>query len=181
MRHRLRDQRGQAMTETILLIWILLVFIAAIYQLFLVNHTVYSSLAVVHTRLFEQAFDRNCAEPSDDCKYTTDDRGRGARVVWSPQAVPEVVVPVVGMFDRAMPDGLRLESVRYGRGGFDHACPGRPCKRTKVGSGTYKNPLAALVELPAIVAGDGFLEAYLDDLDMYLLQSVLGGLLGDLF
>lgn len=180
MRYRLRDQRGQAMTETILLTWILLVFIAAIYQLFLVNHTVYSSLAVVHTRLFEQAFTRNCAAPSADCKYTTDDRGRGARVVWTPQAVPEVVVPVVGMFASTIPDGLRLESTRYIRGS-DHLCPGRPCKRTKVGSGTYKNPLAGLVELPGIVAGDGFLQGYLDDLDMYLLQSVLGGALGDLF
>lgn len=170
------------MTETVLLTWVLLVFIAAIYQLFLVNQTVYSSLSVVHTALFEQAFARNCADASDNCKYTTDDQGRGARVVWTPQQVPEVAVPVVGMFEAAMPPDLRLESLRYGRGGFDHACPGRPCKRTKLGSGTYKNPIAALIELPGIVFGDDYLSSYVANLDTYLLEGfVLDGLIDNFF
>jgi hypothetical protein len=178
---RLKSERGQAMTETLLLTWILLVFIAAIYQLFLVNQAVYGSLTAVHTRLFEKAFARNCADAEERCKYTTDDAGAGARVIWTPAEIPEINVAVVGMFREALPVDLRLESLRYGAGGFDHACPGRPCKRTKLGSGTYKNPMSGLLELPSIVFGEGYLSGYLDGLDAYLLQSVLGGLLDRLF
>lgn len=178
---RVRNARGQAMTETILLTWILLAFIAAIYQLFLVNQSVYASLTAVHTRLFEQAFERNCPDDNPRCTYTTDNAGAGARVIWSSDQIPETRIAVVGMFKNALPAELRLESLRYGRGGFDHACPGLPCKRTKLGSGTYKGPISGLFELPGIVAGDGYLSSYLDDVDMYLLQEVLGGLIDHLF
>jgi hypothetical protein len=178
---RFNDERGQAMTETLLLTWILLIFIAAIYQLFLVNQSVFASLTAVHTRLFEQAFARNCSDDDPRCEYTTDNQGAGARVIWTPTTIPEINIPIVGLFKDSLPQGLRLESRRYGIGGFDHACPDRPCKRTKLGSGTYKGPLQGLWELPGIVAGDGFLSGYLDDLDGFLLQSVLNGVIDHLF
>jgi len=138
-----RDARGQAVTETVLHTWILLVFIAAIYQLFLVNQTVYSSVAAVHQKIFARAFERNCYEAEDRCRYTTDRAGSelGARVIWSTQEVPEVVVPVVGMFREAMPPDLRLWSNARS---FDDDCPGLPCKRTKLGSGTYEPPFTTL-------------------------------------
>jgi hypothetical protein len=180
MTRRRRTERGQAMTETLLLTWILLIFIAAIYQLFLVNHAVFASLAHVHTRIFEKAFARNCPD-KPECEYGTDLGGSAARVVWTPEEIPEINIPIVGMFRKALPDGVRLESQRYGVGGYDHACPDRPCKRTKLGSGTYKGPIQALIELPGIVLDDDFLSSYLDGLDTYLLQSILGGLLDSVF
>jgi hypothetical protein len=41
MRTRGRSQRGQATTETILLTWIMVVFFAAAYQMFVVNDSIY--------------------------------------------------------------------------------------------------------------------------------------------
>ncbi|HYB44184.1 MAG TPA: hypothetical protein VEL75_20580 [Candidatus Methylomirabilis sp.] len=57
-----RFQRGQATTETILVTWIMVAFFATMYQLFLVNHTIYRSLAAVHQQVFEQGFPHNCLD-----------------------------------------------------------------------------------------------------------------------
>lgn len=138
--HRRRRERGQAMTETMLLTWILLIVIAAMYQLFLVNQSIYASIAAVHQKVFKIGFARNCSEARSECKYTTDQAGGGqlgARVIWSTIDVPEVRIPIVGLFGNSLPADLRLSSnVR----GASRGCPGRPCKRTKMGSGTYEPP-----------------------------------------
>jgi len=117
------DERGQAMVETLLLSWLLIFFIAAAYQIFMVNETIFRSLAAVHQVLFTQAFENNCADKgTQECRYTSGDRNR---VTWSPADVPEVRIPVVGLFqDYGLPSPLELKSLA----GF---------KQTKVGAGTY--------------------------------------------
>jgi hypothetical protein len=62
---RRRSERGQAATETILISWIMVMFFAVMYQLFLVNHTIYRSVAAVHQQLFEQGFRHNCLTDPD--------------------------------------------------------------------------------------------------------------------
>ena len=124
MRRLIRsDERGQAMVETLLLSWLLIVFIAAAYQIFMANETIFRSLAAVHQMLFTQAFENNCADKGTaECRYTSGDRNR---VTWSPNHVPEVRIPVVGLFqDYGLPSPLELRSLA----GF---------KETKVGAGTY--------------------------------------------
>ena len=63
-------ERGQATTETIMLTWLLLIFFAASYQVFLVNESVYRSMAAVHEKMFELAFPANCySDSSSNCRY----------------------------------------------------------------------------------------------------------------
>ena len=143
-----------------MLSWVLVVFIAAIYQVFLVNQAVFNSIAAVHQHVFSLAFERNCAEAELRCTYTRDAGGPegGAGVIWTPHDVPEVQIPVVGMFREGLPRGFRISS---NAAAYDAACPDLPCKRTKVGSGTYKHPLRALWDLVTVGASGAFWETYL--------------------
>lgn len=151
----LKHQQGQAAIETILLSFVLIAFVAAAYQMFQVNQAVYHSLTAVHQLLFARAFERNCSDHRSECEYSSDPAsanlgGVAPRVVWSPEEVPEIVIPVVGMFGRyGLGDGgqPRLWSDKRQT---DNLCPGLPCKRTKLGAGTYKNPIAGLLMLTQI-------------------------------
>jgi hypothetical protein len=150
-------ERGQAAVEMILLTFVLITFVAAAYQMFFVNRTVFRSLTAVHQQLFERAFDRNCFEsrPDRSCEYSQDAPAEGfagvaAGVVWSPEEIPEVMIPVVGLF-RAYglgdEGGLRVSSNRPELAGGDPICPGLPCKRTRIGAGTYKSWLGGILLL----------------------------------
>ncbi len=153
---RMTDDRGQAVIETILLTWLLIAFFAAVYQMFLVNQTLYRSITAVEQRIFSIAFDRN----QSDTEYDTD---QGARAIWRPVEIPEVVIPTVGMFSSAYatagvdPSSLRLSSNARA---FDDDCPDLPCKRTKMGSGNYKEPWGAVFENISIMADPEFYAAY---------------------
>ena len=148
--------RGQALIETMLLTWLMIAFFAAVYQMFQVNQTIYRSMTAVQQKIFGLAFERN----QKDTEYDTD---TGARAIWRPSEIPEVVIPTVGMFSDAYalagvdPSSLRLSSNARTD---DDDCPGLPCKRTKMGSGNYREPWAGLTDLPGIVADPEFWNAY---------------------
>ena len=136
-RARAIDASGQAAIETILLSFVLITFVAAGYQMFYVNQTIYKSLTAVHQMVFERAFERNrCGK----CDYQGD-----LTVVWSPVQVPEITIPVVGMFGKyGLGEGeLRLWSKRAS----PERCPGLPCKSTRIGAGTHMNPIDGLLFL----------------------------------
>lgn len=157
-----RNERGQAFIETMLLTWLMIAFFAAVYQMFQVNQTIYRSITAVHQQIMQRAFARN----QKDTEYTTDktDGGElGARIIWRPSDVPEVTIPPVGLFHQAFvdagidPDNMRLSSNARTD---DDDCPGLPCKRTKMGSGNYKEPWGALLDIPVIVTDPEFWNAY---------------------
>jgi hypothetical protein len=130
MRTRGRSQRGQATTETILLTWIMVVFFAAAYQMFVVNDSIYKSVSAAHRELFAAAFRYNCADQGNsNCHYSRD------RVVfvWDPMNLPETRVPTVPIFRRVtgLPDEVLIQNG-----------PNQP-KRSFVGTGTA-GPGAAL-------------------------------------
>lgn len=162
-------ERGQAAIETLLLTFVLITFVAAAYQIFLVNQTIYRSLTAVHQKLFERGFVRNCSESRDDksCEYSQDPGlegmgGVAARVVWSPSEIPDVAIPVVGMFGRyGLADTeLRLWSNRPDFAGGDEVCPGLPCKRTRMGAGTYKSVLGGIWLLRKVRPDVGWMIGY---------------------
>ena len=55
-RGRLRGERGTAVTETLMLTWILILFVAAALQLFRVNQAIYLSVTSAHTQMFNGAW-----------------------------------------------------------------------------------------------------------------------------
>lgn len=125
----LRDQRGTAVTETLLLTWILILFVAAALQLFRVNQAIYSSVTSAHMQMFNGAWAANCFNKSSRCIYNSD---RHAQVRWHPNNMPEVYVKTVGMFQRQLPNQLRLAAWTGA------ATPRRDgYKRTRMGAGTY--------------------------------------------
>jgi hypothetical protein len=148
--------RGQALIETMLLTWLMIAFFAAVYQMFQVNQTIYRSMTAVQQKIFGLAFQRN----QKDTDYDTD---TGARAIWRPAEIPEVVIPTVGMFSKAFQDaGVDPSSLRLSSNARtnDDDCPGLPCKRTKMGSGNYREPWAGLTDIPGIVTDPEFWNAY---------------------
>ncbi len=101
----LRGERGTAVTETLLLTWILILFVAAALQLFRVNQALYLSITSAHTQMFNGAWAANCFNKSSRCIYNSDGH---AQVRWHPANMPEVLVPTVGMFRRQLSGQLRL-------------------------------------------------------------------------
>jgi hypothetical protein len=127
--HPLRNQRGTAVTETLMLTWIIIVFVASALQLFRVNQAIYSSITTAHMLMFEGAWDANCYNKKDKCIYNTDGH---AQVKWKPDKMPEIKVATVGMFAERLVQPLQLS-----------AWPGAATKRadgykrTRMGAGTY--------------------------------------------
>lgn len=125
----LRDQRGTAVTETLMLTWIIIVFVAASLQLFRVNQALYSSITSAHTQMFNGAWVANCFNKTARCIYNSDGH---AQVRWHPRNMPEVYVQTVGMFRRQLADQLMIRAwpgaATPRRDGF---------KRTRMGAGTY--------------------------------------------
>ena len=125
----LRDERGTAVTETLMLTWIIIVFVAASLQLFRVNQAIYSSITTAHWMMFEGAWAANCYDKKNKCIYNSDGH---AQVKWSPEKMPEVLVARVGMFASRLPANLRLRA-------WSGAATPRPgaIKRTRMGAGAY--------------------------------------------
>ena len=111
-RTTLRDQRGTAVTETMMLTWIVILFVAATLQLFRTNQAIYSSIVGAHLLMFEGAWKANCYQKQDKCIYNSDGH---AQVIWRPQDMPEVLVPKVGMFQAYLPGELAAARVAWRR------------------------------------------------------------------
>lgn len=146
---RRRGERGQAVTETILLTWVMLVFFAAAYQIFMVNETIFRSMSAVHAEMFRQAFQHNCFQKGAKCRFNVD---KHAQPIWRMQDFPEIRIPSVALFGQfGLPGTLYIESNQFppepAKG-----CP-RPCKRTRTGAGTYF-PILACVGLGSCLPGN---------------------------
>jgi hypothetical protein len=112
-----------------MLSFILIIFVAAAFQLFRVNQAIYLSVTAAHTQMFNGAWTANCFNKSSRCIYNSD---RHAQVRWHPTTMPEVLVPTVGVFQRRLPGQLRLTAWPGA------ATPRRDgYKRTRMGAGTY--------------------------------------------
>ena len=135
MATRLRSERGQATTETILLTWIILIFWAAAYQVFLVNQSVFRSMTAVHQQLFERAFPANCYDKDDEkCRYSTDGT---ANVIWRLQDFPELAIRTVTIFQKwGLDSGSAIIQSNVWPAEPEKGCP-LPCKHTKMSVGTY--------------------------------------------
>ncbi len=135
----LRDERGTAVTETLMLTWIVIVFVAASFQLFRVNQAIYSSIAIAHTKMFDGAWVANCFAKRNGCIYNSDGH---AQVKWDTRNMPEVIVQAVGMFRSRLAGQLRLQA------NPNAASPRRDgFKRTRMGAGTYY-PICSCAMLP---------------------------------
>ncbi len=113
------SERGQAVTETMLVTWLLLVFMAAMWQLFIANDTVFRSIAAARVIAFTRAYERN--------KVTVDYGREQVTVIWSRPDMPEAEIPVINMFKGAV--GARSIPIVSNVNADRH-------KRTRVGSGT---------------------------------------------
>jgi hypothetical protein len=142
MRARRRSDRGQAVTETVLLTWIMLVFFCAALQIFIAHESMFRSLTATHAQMFQYAFQHNGWKNDDKYKYDTD---LNAKVIWRYQDFPEIRIQVLGMFSRwatqARFKGNRggrtidIQSNVQGRGPEpDKGCD-VPCKKIKMGAG----------------------------------------------
>ena len=141
-------QRGQAVIETMLWTWTLVLLIAAAYQVHRINQSIFSAMTAAHYLVFQKAYQRNCYQDSAPCKYTSDRNNtdsQAARVIWNPNVMPEVNIPVLNMFRRyALESDLRISSNQWTS---ERSCPGKPCKAIKVGSGTYLGPWEGLLDV----------------------------------
>jgi hypothetical protein len=123
-----RSERGQAITETMLVTWLLIVFIAMAWQMFIVNDTIFRSITGAHQEVFDRAQLRNCfTRGSQGCTYGTNVNGTAARVIWDRPQIPEAFIPIVGMFQPVLGQNVQLKSI--------YRPDGR--KRTIMGSGSY--------------------------------------------
>jgi len=133
-------ETGQALVELLLTLPILVVLFAMAYQLFRAHQSVLETLVEVHEMLFARAFERNCAEASSACQYSSDPSGEGLggaapRVTWDPSVIVAARIPVLVLFADAT-HGRELV-IASNRRSSDVACGGLRCKRTRVGAGTY--------------------------------------------
>lgn len=152
-------QRGQAAVELMLMLFVLITFVAASFQIFLVNRTVFRSLSAVHQTVFEQAFDRNCFDARDDdgCDYSDDPPedgygGPSTLVVWHPDRFPEVKIPVLGLFrGGGLNDNLRLSSLEDDQVHRKDGCAGLPCKHTRLGAGTHASVFRGMRLLASVI------------------------------
>ena len=128
-RKRLRGERGTAVTETLMLTWIIILFVAAALQLFRVNQGLYSSIVSAHMQMFNGAWRANCFNKSARCIFNSD---LHAQVRWDGDKMPEIYVATVGMFRRQLTEQLQI------RAWPGAATPRRDgYKRTRMGAGTY--------------------------------------------
>lgn len=129
-----RSAAGQAVTETMLLTWLLLVFFAATYQVFLVNQSLTRSMMAVHQELFSKAFSGNCySDGNDVCRYNS---GKTANITWNKTKFPEIRIRIVSLFAKwGLPANLVVRS--NNRPPEPSKGCDVPCKHTKLSTGTY--------------------------------------------
>lgn len=133
-------ERGQATTETILLSWLLVMLLAAAYQVFLVNDQISRAITVVHAELFRQGFAAN----HHKTEYNMDEN---ANVIWRRADIPEVVLPTLTIFQRSgtpenrrLPEDFRIRTTPAREAYYASEGMADPdAKRTRMGAGTYMN------------------------------------------
>jgi hypothetical protein len=145
MRARLRSDRGQSVTETMLLTWLMLLFFAAALQIFIMNESLFRMLTTTHAQMFQYGFQHNGWKQTDNdrYKYNTDEN---AKVIWRFQDFPEMRVQVLNLWSNLRwttgftlaNAGLRtidIQSNVQGRGVEpSKGCP-KPCKKIKMAAG----------------------------------------------
>jgi hypothetical protein len=142
MRARLTSARGQAVTETMLLTWLMIVFFAAALQIFIMNESLFRMLTTTHAALFQQAFQHNGWKAGDRYTYNTD---LNAHVIWRMEDFPELRVQVLQLFTdwrwragftRANA-GLRSIDIQSNVRGVEptKGCGNKPCKKIKMAAG----------------------------------------------
>src|SRR5262245_30712995 len=89
-----REQAGQAMSEVLMLSCVVLLLIGAGFQLYLVNRTIFKTLSTGHYLLMKSAFERNCSQDNERCKW------RRGNAILDPKSVPEVRLPRLTIFNR---------------------------------------------------------------------------------
>lgn len=150
MTRRVRHARGaagQAVTETLLLTWLILVFIAAALQIFIMNESMTRAVTAAHADIFKNAFKHNgwrytgptwdvCVTPEDkyDYNYNVDDH---AKAILNFDTYPEIRVPMLGMFrGYGAPGVMDIHSNYPGRPlEPSKGCAEYPCKKLRTGAG----------------------------------------------
>jgi hypothetical protein len=142
-----RGNAGQAVTETLLLTWLIIVFIAAALQIFIMNESMTRTVTAAHADIFKNAFKHNgwhytgpnsdlCVTPEDvyDYNYNVDDH---AKAILSYQNYPEIRVPMLGMFrGYGAPGVMDIHSNYPGRPlEPSKGCVDYPCKKLRTGAG----------------------------------------------
>ncbi len=129
-----RGRRGQATIETMLIAFIGVVFVAGAFQIYLVNRAVNRTLAQVHSRLLQSAYDYN----NDGEEYDRET----VKIIWGEMhAFDQLRPPKLGLFrddiDEGIPDFRIYSHWVEQHGDPDQSCDGAspPCKRTKAGGG----------------------------------------------
>jgi hypothetical protein len=128
-----------------MLSWVVLLLIGAGFQLYLVNRTIFKTLSTGHYLLMKSAFERNCSQNNEHCKWH-----RGNAIL-DPQTVPEVRLPRLTIFNRPSQMPRRLYTTAdYRPQDVDLAAcnedPQRWCIRMNIGAGTYQGYFEALAE-----------------------------------
>jgi hypothetical protein len=122
IRHRCRSSSGQAIIETILTTWTLLMVLCIIMQVFLIDQHAYRLATKAHAQLFKSAFAGNTATTPYKEDLTEKLEGGGVEYV-----------PVIGFFRMY---GLTREDLRIRSPYRD---PIDPAKRIILGRGTAAN------------------------------------------
>jgi hypothetical protein len=127
-----RREAGQATIETMLLAFVGVVFMAAAFQLYLVNRSVNRTLSQVHSRMLQSMYDYN----HDGEKYDRET----VKVIWGENHNFTQLRPqTLGMFKSQLDDDDFLIHSHWVEqhgdpdASCDYASP--PCKRTKAGGG----------------------------------------------
>jgi hypothetical protein len=171
---RRASARGQAMIETMLLTWIMLIFVAAAYQLFLVNRQITSSLTQVHAKMMRGAFIHNCYDDNIEC--TNDDGRLRSAVIWNTTNVPQVRVPRLNMFKSRLPEDMQIFSNSPRNGTPDPYCdPQDPaCKRTRAAAGTYQDIWSIFPDIADTLSDAGSYRYLLESIDDALIYELRG-------
>ena len=142
-RDRRAGERGQATTETILLSWLIVMLLAAAYQVFLVNDQIARVLTIVHQQMFKQGFEKN----TTDTHYEIDQ----VNVIWKQADIPEVMLPTLHVFQRSsvanrrLPNDFRIRTTPEREQYYSDAGMQDPdAKRTRMGAGTQMGRFEAL-------------------------------------
>ena len=127
-----RAEAGQATIETMLLAFVGVVFMAAAFQLYLVNRTVNRTLGQVHSRMLQSMYDYN----NDGVTYDRET----VKVIWGENHnFDRLRPPTLGLFKEELDsDDFRIYShwvEQHGDPDDDCEPSSPPCKRTKAGGG----------------------------------------------
>jgi hypothetical protein len=139
--------KGTAVTETMLLSWILIIFFAAAIQIFVMNESLIRSVTAAHAEMLQSAFPHNHWEydgsgsdfcvSNDDGYNNTYNTDLHAKVILNRYDFPEIQVQVLGIFRLfGAKQHVDIQSNYPGRlPDPDDGCPDYPCKKLKMAAG----------------------------------------------